>query len=188
MGHIGLGYYNVWRQLFKDKGDIPSQLVMIFCILTCLIKMFFFMRIYNSLTYIVTMIMQVVNDLIPFFVYYLSFCFIGALVFDLIAGNPSPEYHKIGPFTANILFTMRISLGDFDFSILNQTSNEWQENLFWVTWFTYVILGLLIFLNFIIAEVSNSYETVRQDINTLVMKERAGLIAEAEAIMPQHSD
>ena len=60
---------------------------------------------------------------------------------------------------------------------------NWEINLFWSTWYAYVLFGALIFLNFIIAEVSNSYEIVKENIASLIYKERAGLIAEAEAIM-----
>jgi hypothetical protein len=46
-----------------------------------------------------------------------------------------------------------------------------------------VIFSSLIFLNFIIAEVSNSYAKVKVNIDSLIYKERAGLINEAEDIM-----
>ena len=46
-----------------------------------------------------------------------------------------------------------------------------------------VIFSALIFLNFIIAEVSNSYQTVKESIEALIYKERAGLIQEAEDII-----
>jgi hypothetical protein len=42
----------------------------------------------------------------------------------------------------------------------------------------------LIFLNFIIAEVSATYERVKDQIEALIYKERASLIAEAEDIIP----
>lgn len=46
-----------------------------------------------------------------------------------------------------------------------------------------VIFSALIFLNFIIAEVSNSYQNVKENIDALIYKERAGLVMEAEDIM-----
>ena len=50
-----------------------------------------------------------------------------------------------------------------------------------------VIFSALIFLNFIIAEVSASYEKVKQNINSLIYKERAILINEAEDIMSERT-
>ena len=46
-----------------------------------------------------------------------------------------------------------------------------------------VFFSCLIFLNFIIAEVSNSYVVVKEDIDALVQKERAQLILEAEDVL-----
>ena len=41
----------------------------------------------------------------------------------------------------------------------------------------------IIFLNFIIAEVSNSYQTVKDRIDVLIYQERAMLISEAEDML-----
>ena len=41
----------------------------------------------------------------------------------------------------------------------------------------------IIFLNFIIAEVSSSYEEVKLHIDGLILKERASLIKESEDMM-----
>lgn len=46
-----------------------------------------------------------------------------------------------------------------------------------------VIFSALIFLNFIIAEVSNSYQQVKDEIDALIYKEKSILIQEAEDIM-----
>lgn len=51
-------------------------------------------------------------------------------------------------------------------------------------WFIMVVFCALVFLNFIIAEVTNSYQTVKDSIHALIYKERAGLISEAEDVMP----
>lgn len=50
-----------------------------------------------------------------------------------------------------------------------------------------VIFSALIFLNFIIAEVSASYEKVKANIGSLIYKERATLINEAEDIMSKYT-
>lgn len=50
-----------------------------------------------------------------------------------------------------------------------------------------VVFSSLIFLNFIIAEVCNSYSEVKSNIEALIYKERAFLIAEAEDIMTKKS-
>jgi hypothetical protein len=49
-----------------------------------------------------------------------------------------------------------------------------------------VIITCIIFLNFIIAEASASYENVKENLDALKNKEKAALIAEAEMMMPDN--
>jgi len=59
--------------------------------------------------------------------------------------------------------------------------------MFWVIWLIMVLFSSLIFLNFIIAEVSNSYQGVKEKIESLIYKERASLIEEVEDLIPQET-
>jgi hypothetical protein len=183
MLHISLGYYNVRCQM-ADTWALESKIVMIVVILMCLMKTFFFMRIVMSFSYIVTMIINVVYDLQVFLLFFTILIVMFSAVFDVIAKNKSPEYDNLGPFMGNVMTTLRLSLGDFDFGVLEGDDlNEKQHWLFWIIWVLMVIFSALIFLNFIIAEVSNSYAGVKEHIDALIYKERAGLIEEAEDIM-----
>jgi len=147
-------------------------------------KTFFFMRIVSSFSYIVTMIINVVYDLKVFLLFFTILIIMFSAVFDVIAKNEAAEYKHLGPFMGNVMTTLRLSLGDFDFGVLEGDElNQKQHWLFWIIWVLMVIFSALIFLNFIIAEVSNSYANVKQDIDALIYKERAGLIEEAEDIM-----
>lgn len=74
------------------KQTVGQQIVMVLCILMSLIKMFFFMRLFNQLTYIVNMITRVVNDLKVFITFYMSFIFIGSLAFNLIGQSKDVKY------------------------------------------------------------------------------------------------
>lgn len=46
-----------------------------------------------------------------------------------------------------------------------------------------VLFSSLIFLNFIIAQVSDSYATVKENIDSFIYKERAKLVSEAEGLL-----
>ena len=50
-------------------------------------------------------------------------------------------------------------MGDFDFGGLDYLT-EYEATLFWLIWFFIILLSNIIFLNFIIAEASASYENV----------------------------
>lgn len=56
--------------------------------------------------------------------------------------------------------------------------------LFWLAWMIIVIVGSIIFLNFIIAEASASYEKVSSCLNEFIAKEKSALIAESETMTP----
>ena len=77
---------------------------------------------------------------------------------------------------ANVL---RISLGDFDFGAANYLTED-ENILFWALWALVVVLTNVIFMNFIIAEASASYEKVTEWLDAEVLKAKAELITEAE--------
>jgi len=60
-----------------------------------------------------------------------------------------------------------------------------QHIIFWTVWILMVVFSSLVFLNFIIAEVSNSYHKVLKEIDSLIYRERATLTQEAEDIMSE---
>ena len=79
-------------------------------------------------------------------------------------------------------------MADWDFTAV-ETPNEdvsdpaGQQFLFWYMWLICIVFSTLVFLNFIIAEVTNSYNNVNENIQSLIYKERSELIKEAEDIM-----
>jgi hypothetical protein len=75
--------------------------------------------------------------------------------------------------------TLRYSLGDFDFEASTYL-NEPENIIYWLMWFLTVIMTCVVFLNFIIAEASNSYQNVKDRLTAIVNKEKASLIKEAE--------
>uniref|UniRef100_A0A7S3FXQ9 Ion transport domain-containing protein n=1 Tax=Strombidium rassoulzadegani TaxID=1082188 RepID=A0A7S3FXQ9_9SPIT len=75
--------------------------------------------------------------------------------------------------------TLRLSLGDYDFSASNYLTVE-ENHLYWILWFLVLVITNIIFLNFIIAEASASYESVKSRLDAMIYKEKASLIAEAE--------
>ena len=191
MLHISMGYANIMCQVMVGTWDIKSKVVLIVVVILCLIKTFFFMRIVQKFSYIVTMITMVISDLQVFMLFFIILIVMFSMIFDVIAPNKSDEYRHIGKYMGNFFTTLRLSLGDFDFSVLQEDDenngglNQEQHILFWITWVIMVIFSALIFLNFIIAEVSNSYQQVKDEIDALIYKEKSVLIQEAEDIMSE---
>ena len=72
-----------------------------------------------------------------------------------------------------------MSLGDFDFDAPTELLPH-MNIIFWFIWFLIVVVTNIIFLNFIIAEASASYEKVSERLDDFILKERAQLIHESE--------
>jgi hypothetical protein len=138
------------------------------------------LRVIQKFSYIVTMIRQVVIDLQTFMTIFIIVIVSLSNILDIVGTSNFPEYDVIGPLWGNLFATLRLGLGDFDFSQLADNSLYWMHVLFWVVWILMVGFASLIFLNFIIAEVSNSYEKCNEKVQMHIYKERAMLIAEGE--------
>ena len=97
---------------------------------------------------------------------------------------PGVEYKYLSYFFSNILTVTRISLGDFDFSPATKL-DPFYNIIFWIIWFMIVLFTCIVFLNFVIAEVQSSYQSVKENIDGLILKEKASLIKESEDLMPK---
>jgi hypothetical protein len=56
--------------------------------------------------------------------------------------------------------------------------------MWWLVWSLVFFMGCLIFLNFIIAEVGESYAKVKEELESLVYRERARMVREVEDLIP----
>ena len=166
--------------------ELGSKICLIVVVLTCTVKTLRFMRVFGPFSYIVKMISSVVGYLKVFILFFVILIIFFSLLFDIISPNNAEEYRHIGRFFGNVLTTLRISLGDFDFSVLEDhgpnltTLNTKQHVIFWLCWVMICVFSSLIFLNFIIAEVCDVYVMVKQDILPYNYKEKAGMINEAQ--------
>jgi hypothetical protein len=116
--HLTAGYGNLYCQHQLGTMVLVSKIVMILVVFLCLIKTFFFLRIVKSFSYIVTMIQNVVIDLRVFLLFFFILIIFFSMIFDVIGPNNSKEYQYVGKYFGNVFTTLRLSLGDFDFSIL----------------------------------------------------------------------
>ena len=86
--------------------------------MTSLKKTFAYMRIFKEFSSIVTMINCVIIDLRIFMVFFSILIVFFSIILDVIGRNKSAEYEKVGYFTGGLLTTLRLSLGDFDFTLI----------------------------------------------------------------------
>lgn len=128
------------------------------------------------------------SDIRVFLVFFTLMTLFCSMIFNIISINEASEYRNVSKFWGNFLNVMRLSLGDFGFDLLDKHEdpkfdlNVKQHIMFWIIWLIMVIFTSLIFLNFIIAEVCNSYQVINENLDAIIYKERAALIWKIEEI------
>lgn len=161
------------------------------------------MRIFKSLSYIVTMIYTVIADLRVFLLFFTILVVLFGQIFAVLGvGNskfegsalyeyvqdggddvPFEEYEQIGLFWGTLFSTLRIAMGDFDFGAANYLTSA-ENGIYWFIWLLVVVMTCIIFLNFIIAEASASYEKVKENLKAQINKEKSTMVGEAEGQLP----
>ena len=87
-------------------------------------------------------------------------------------------------FVGNFIDTMKMSMGDF--GVIERTQIDLpHKTIFWLSWGVIVLIMSIIFLNFIIAEASASYERVNELLVMVIQKDKVGMINEAEKMIPR---
>lgn len=90
----------------------------------------------------------------------------------------------IGMLPGYFITTFRMSMGDFDFD--PTTYINYGENvIFWIIWTASVVMSTIVFLNFIIAEVGNSYQKIKDRLESEIFKNKTSLVSEAETMISQ---
>lgn len=194
--------------------DLPQnfgpKLIMIFVLALSIIRTFKQMRILEPFAHIVEMLFRVTFDLKYFiFFYFIIIVLFSMLISVLGIGNPkveplfaeafdgayedlsqrgdmpNAEYHHIGLVIGHMMDIIKVSVGDFGIIDKSMYTKEASTNtLFWVSWLIISIISCIIFLNFIIAEASASYEKVSASIEETILRAKASLISEAEMMRP----
>jgi hypothetical protein len=94
------------------------------------------------------------------------------------------EYLFLPKYLAYILSTFNVSLGNFDFAPQQALTTASENQLYWVLWLIVLFMTNIIFLNFIIAEASESYARVKDTLDESISKERASMVNESESMVP----
>ena len=89
--HIWGGFLTIYYQFVYEGDSIPRtpecQLTMFISAIMMLIKTFFYLRIFKSLTKLVIMIKKVVNDLFSFLIFFFIQIVIFSVIYGILAVN-----------------------------------------------------------------------------------------------------
>ena len=144
-----------------DPQEFISKIFMLLHICLISFRTFNYLRIIEDLSPLITMLAQVIVDLKNFLVMFFINIVLFSLCIMILQNDESESYLYIGSFAGALIDSIKMSLGDFEV-IGRVQSNLEHYIIFWFTWTILVLVLSIIFLNFIIAEASASYEKVTE--------------------------
>jgi hypothetical protein len=129
------------------------------------------------------MLFSVFRDLRPFLLFFGIVIIFFSMILAVLLKDDLNNYEALGPVVYFII-AMRESIGDFDTddSIIN---NSDYKVLIWLFYFMILIIGNVVFMNFIIAVVNQSYENCMQQSLAQSYKVKLHMISERESIMSE---
>lgn len=174
---------------------------MIMTVIMSLIKTFFFLRIFDQFSTVVTMLTTVIFDLKIFLFFFIILNIMFSLMIGIIGlanvavkgkfrdkylgyddfpPPPCYEYKYLGLLVGNFLTTLRIAFGDYDQISASYYLYKSDNIMFWFCWLLIVAVTAIVFLNFIIAEASASYEKINEKKDTYINFSKSDMIREAQ--------
>ena len=120
-------------------------------VISIFIKLNFLIRVFDQFSFLVHMLQSVFWDLRFFLAFFGIFVVSFSLLLSVILKTPGVDYQGIDNL-GYFAIAFRTSIGDFDFESFSQNSDY--KLLTWCVWLLIMIVGNVVFMNFIIAVVS----------------------------------
>ncbi|CDW72372.1 wd-40 repeat protein [Stylonychia lemnae] len=166
---------------FTNEDSDSLILIKILVIVLSFMKLFYFLRIYDGFSFLVQMMGGVFKDLKYFISFFLIFILQFGMIFLVLFKAASiDEYNGVNKM-AYFLMAFRISSGDFQLDEY-QNQDDTVVIFAWIIWLIAVMTLNIVFMNFIIAVISESYERVMQKLVAESYKVKANMIVEREQL------
>ncbi|CDW79849.1 wd-40 repeat protein [Stylonychia lemnae] len=166
---------------FTNEDKINLILIKILVIVLTFMKLFFFLRIYDGFSFLVSMMAGVFKDLKYFLIFFIIFILqFGMIFLVLFKAQQIDEYNGVNKL-AYFLMAFRISSGDFQLDDFH-TQEDLLVVFTWIIWLIAVMTLNIVFMNFIIAVISESYERVMQKLVAESYRVKAHMIVEREQL------
>ena len=165
------------------EGIIILRILLVFL---TFFKICFFLRIYDGFSFLVQMMNGVFGDLKYFMGFFLLFIINFGIIFVILLSNTAApeEYDGLGVF-GFFLMAFRTSSGDFYVDSFKETNSTLLVVMSWALWIIAVFVLNIIFMNFIIAVISESYEKVMQKLVAESYRVKVQMIVERELLMSE---
>ena len=139
-------------------------------------------RIITELSFLVRMLTTVFQKLGLFFIYFLMVIAAFTLMIEIVAQDVGNVYIGISK-AALFVMALRQSVGDGDTSTLIDKSENYKI-LVWIVWFIILVVGNVVFMNFIIAVVGSAYSECVEKREKCIQMAKLEMISECENLLP----
>ncbi len=131
------------------------KMVKCLIILLFFVKLNFFLRIFDTFSFLVSMLGDVFTDLSAFLAFFMMAVAIFSCLIQVLLPETKVNYDGAGYFSY-LMMAFRTSIGDYTFDNYKATA---MKEVTWIVWLALMIIGNVVFMNFIIAVVNDSYST-----------------------------
>jgi hypothetical protein len=152
------------------------------------IKVLTNVQLYEELSFLIKMMSVVIVELVPFFILFISlngiFAFMMAILgVSLFPQGEESDYEGLGALAVGYFFyVLRLTLGDFDVSTFQHLQRP-TIYVVWLVWTAIVFLAAVIFLNFLIAVISDVYARVIDTRMEEVFQKKAEILIDIHDVM-----
>lgn len=151
------------------------------------LKLFYFGRIINATATIVRMIIEISNDMGPFLIIVFIFLTGFANSFYIIAQiNGGGERFTSDNFALAIMWTWNNGTGNFDTDGFDELTGN-ISYLVYCIWLLCTFMILIVFLNLLIAVLSDSFDKIQETLQNNLYKEMAIMMSENEVFINRKS-
>ncbi len=157
--HVAYIVYMFVSFLLKDNLYLVKAIQVVIIVLS-FVKLLFYLRIFKQLSFLIQMLLVVFVDMKHFLFFFGIVVTFFSITLSVLLNDDLTNYEGVGP-VGYFIVAMRQSIGDFD-TIDSITGNSDYKILIWIVYLGIVMIGNVVFMNFIIAVVSQSYENCMQ--------------------------
>ena len=148
-------------------------------------KLLFFLRTNNTYVLLVFLLFQTISDIGPFIMFFFIFIVLLSLLYriaGIIVPDADVDYKDINSYVIYLFHIFRNAIGDEKTPNIDFWSARGVEAPFlhrimvgwsWFLWIICVIANLVILLNFIIAIISQSYDSVMTQASKIIYEGRS---------------
>jgi hypothetical protein len=157
--HVAYIVYMFVSFLLKDNLYLVKAIQVVIIVLS-FVKLLFYLRIFKQLSFLIQMLLVVFVDMKHFLFFFGIVVTFFSITLSVLLNDDLTNYEGVGP-VGYFIVALRQSIGDFD-TIDSITGNSDYKILIWIVYLGIVMIGNVVFMNFIIAVVSQSYENCMQ--------------------------